>query len=353
VTRIVCNELAEHILARLGVRPPGGISANAAWFQRLAGPASAPGTTPAAGPASASDPTAGPARTEPAAAAVQQLAPELVTGEPAAATSTTARPGTGMEAGAAEAGSRPASAPVLPSGDGVEVVADPAPAVPAGSDARAGQAAPDPQPSTIDAQGHLTPTTESTPGPGGTSAPAPASAPFFKQGPQVTAADLVPGAQVFFIDREWTVNPQPHDVVHLTPGAVYHVPPAQANGPPGPAIPPGGCEHDGWTYRVEQDRISRSRTTPLPPAASGGREPGTGTGGRQAGEEPTAQRPRVEVMRWSHQATIVGPAGEGSRVLTIETTGRGAGLNARTLQDLQRPYVFVGWAPAGSRPSSR
>ena len=145
----------------------------------------------------------------------------------------------------------------------------------------------------------------------------------FKQGTQVTAADMKPGATLFFIQKEWDQTPHPWDAVRPVPGAKYA-------DPKGSTTITDGLLLDGWRYHVSADLISR--TEELPPGTLG-----------------PLKAP--EYMHWQHQATVVSVYD--STVITIETVGHAAGITARSLASLSVPSVFVGFAPAGTSGPGR
>lgn len=135
----------------------------------------------------------------------------------------------------------------------------------------------------------------------------------FKQGTQISAADLKPGATLFFIAKEWADKPHPWDAVRPVPGVSYV-------DPKGSTTLKDSLLLDGWRYHVTDDFISR--TEELAPGVQGPLRP-------------------AQYMNWQHQATVVSVYN--STVITIETVGHSAGITTRTVAGLSVPHVFVGF----------
>ncbi|HXN91665.1 MAG TPA: DUF4157 domain-containing protein [Candidatus Sulfotelmatobacter sp.] len=163
----------------------------------------------------------------------------------------------------------------------------------------------------------------STSTPAGSPAKAAAEAASFKQGTNISAADLKPGATLFFIQSEWAPQPHAWDAVRPIPGAKYVV-------PKGTTPITDGLVHDGWRYEVTADLIARTQILP----------------------QHFIGPPRKEFMNWQHQATVLSVYD--STVVTIETVwGHGAGITTRSVKSLSVPTVFVGYVAADTKGSER
>jgi hypothetical protein len=181
---------------------------------------------------------------------------------------------------------------------------------------------------------------------------------FFVAGPQVTPAQLLAGATIFFVNNRWVRNAPSADAAVRLPD---NIPIPEPEEPAPPAAAPANTQ----PAAQQQAQVA---ATPQPASDASGTwhvdRSGAVTRWRQLADGTR----ETQHMVWLHEATIAFPivrSGETEprEVVVLETTDRqfgarsqathsaASGLTLHSLNAMRSPFRYLAYAPPNSNPA--